>query len=142
MVLDGQTMRLGLNRDLGFSALDRSENLRRSMEMARILNDQGLLCIAAFVAPLASVRAKAAELLGDDRLIVVHCAAPLDSCRESDPSGVYAGAEKGELENVPGLSFEYEEPTDPDLRLPTDELSIEESVTRIITLLQERGILT
>ena len=142
VVLDGQTMRLGLNRDLGFSALDRSENLRRSMEMARILNDQGLLCIAAFVAPLASVRAKAAELLGDDRLIVVHCAASLESCRESDPSGVYAGADRGELENVPGLSFEYEEPTDPDLRLPTDELPIEESVTRIITLLQERGILT
>ncbi|MCH2161196.1 MAG: sulfate adenylyltransferase subunit CysN [Phycisphaerales bacterium] len=142
MVLDGQTMRLGLNRDLGFTALDRSENLRRSMEMAKIINDQGILCIAAFVAPQASVRAKAGELLGEDRFLVVHCAATLESCRESDPSGIYAEADKSGLKNIPGISFTYEEPENPDLRLASNEMSIEDCVSQIITMLQDRGILT
>ena len=141
MILDGQTMRLGLNRDLGFSVLDRSENLRRSMEMAKIANDQGYLCLAAFVAPQASVREKAAELVGEDRFIVVHCAASLESCQSSDPSGLYAEAKDGNLENIPGISFDYEEPENPALRIDTEKTSIDESVAQIIAMLKDRGFL-
>ncbi len=139
--LDGATMRRGLNRDLGFSAADRSENLRRSMETAKIVNDDGLICIAAFVAPRESTRANAAELIGEDRFLVVHCAAPLEHCRGKDPTGLYAEAEARGLTDLPGIDFEYEIPRNPDLVLPTHELAMEESINRILELLQSRDIL-
>lgn len=142
VVLDGQTMRLGLNRDLGFSALDRSENLRRSMEMAKILNTQGIICIAAFVAPQAIVRQQAADLIGRDRFLVVHCAAPLEYCQKSDASGIYAAASQGELDDVPGVSFTYEAPEDADLTLRSDTMPLEECVEAILSLLRERSIVT
>ena len=112
------------------------------MEMAKILNDQGYLCLAAFVAPKASVREKAAELVGEDRFIVIHCAASLDSCQASDPSGLYAEAKDGNLDNIPGISFPYEEPENPALRIDTDKVSTEESVAQIIAMLKDRGLLT
>ena len=139
--LDGSTMRRGLNRDLGFTAADRSENLRRSMETAKLVNDDGLICIAAFVAPLAATRDKAAELVGGDRFLVVHCAAPLEHCRRNDSTGLYAEAEAKGLENIPGVDFEYEPPESPDLTLPTHEIDAEESVNRILDLLRSRGFL-
>lgn len=142
VVLDGQTMRLGLNRDLGFSALDRSENLRRSMEMAKILNSQGIICIAAFVAPQASVRDQAADLIGRENFLVIHCSAPLEYCRETDPSGIYAAAARGELEDVPGVSFNYESPEDADLTLQSDLMPIEECVSSVLSLLRERKLIT
>ena len=139
--LDGQTMRLGLNRDLGFSAIDRSENLRRSMEMAKLINDQGLICLAAFVAPQATIRQKAAELIGPERFIVVYCAATIDECQQNDTSGIYAEAVSGNLEDVPGVSFEYEHPTDADLVLQSGSLSTEECVEEVLKLLKARSIL-
>jgi bifunctional enzyme CysN/CysC len=142
IVLDGQTMRLGLNRDLGFSALDRSENLRRSMEMAKVINAQGLLCIAAFVAPISAMRAQAATLIGREQFLEIYCARSIDSCREQDTSGVYAAAERGELEDVPGISFEYEAPAAPDLALDAGTMDVDECVERIIGLLHNRSILT
>ena len=139
--LDGSTMRRGLNRDLGFSAADRSENLRRSMETAKLVNDEGLLCIAAFVAPREATREKAAELVGQDRFLVVHCAAPLEHSRSLDRTGLYAEAESKSLTGIPGLDFEYEAPDSPDLVLPTHEIEAEESVDRILDLLRTRGLL-
>ena len=139
--LDGQTMRLGLNRDLGFSAIDRSENLRRSMEMAKLINDQGLICLAAFVAPQAAIRQKAAELIGAERFIVIHCAATIDECKQSDSNGIYAEAASGNLEDVPGVSFEYENPTEADLVLQSGTLSTEECVEEVLKLLHARSIL-
>ncbi|MCP4833815.1 MAG: sulfate adenylyltransferase subunit CysN [Phycisphaera sp.] len=139
--LDGTTMRRGLNRDLGFTAADRSENLRRSMETAKLVNDEGLLCIAAFVAPLAATRKKAAELVGDDRFFVVHCSAPLDHCRTNDSTGLYAEAEAKGLKDIPGVDLEYEPPVSPDVLLPTHDLEPEESVNRILDLLRSKGIL-
>ena len=139
--LDGSTMRRGLNRDLGFSAADRSENLRRSMETAKLVNDEGLLCIAAFVAPLAATREKAAELVGDGRFLVVHCAAPLEHCRKNDSTGLYAEAEAKGLQNIPGVDFDYEPPESADLTLPTHQIDPEESVNRILDLLRSKGFL-
>ena len=141
-VLDGQNMRQGISRDLGFTAEDRSENLRRSAEVARLINDAGLICVAAFVAPSQQVRLKAAEVVGVERFLVVHLAAPVEVCRQRDSNGQYARADAGDIANFPGVSSLYEEPVDPDLVLPTHELSVSQCVDTIVQLLDERGIIS
>ena len=140
-VLDGQNMRLGISRDLGFSAADRSENLRRSAEVARLFNDAGLICLASFVAPEEAVRQKVADRLGSERFLVVHLAAPLEVCRDRDTQGHYALADAGEITNFPGVSAPYEPPAKPDLTLATHEKSLSECVDAVLTLLESRGIL-
>jgi len=139
VVLDGQNMRLGISKDLGFSAAERSENLRRSVEIAKLFNDAGLICIGAFVAPDEEVRRKAAERVGSDRFIVVHLSAPLEVCRERDSDGHYALADRGELANFPGVSAPYEPPANPDLVLPTHEWPVAKCVEALIALLGSRG---
>jgi bifunctional enzyme CysN/CysC len=141
-VLDGQNMRLGISKDLGFSAAERSENLRRTAEVAKLVNDAGLICIAAFVAPDETVRQKAAEVIGRDRFLVVHLSAPIDVCRQRDTEGHYKAADENQLPDVPGVSAPYDPPTNPDLTLPTHEISVEESVRRIMQLLEERGLIS
>jgi len=140
-VLDGQNMRLGISRDLGFSAGERSENLRRSIEVARLFNDAGLICIAAFVAPDEAVRRKAAERVGADRFLVVHLAAPVEVCRTRDADGHYPRADAGELANFPGVSAAYEPPATPDLVLPTHEWPVGRCVDELVKLLEVRGVL-
>ena len=140
-VLYGQNMRHGLSRDLGFTADDRSENLRRSAEVAKILNDAGLICVCAFVAPHAAVRQKAKEVISPDRFVEVYLSAPVDVCRRRDPTGTYKLAERGEIASFPGVSAAFEEPTNTDLVLPTHEISVEEGVERVIALLKGRGFI-
>jgi bifunctional enzyme CysN/CysC len=139
-VLDGQNMRRGITRDLGFTADDRSENLRRSAEVAKLMNDAGLMCVAAFLAPREEVRQKAAEVVGRDHFLVVHLNAPIDVCRDRDQEGLYGAADKGEIANFPGVSAPYEEPTQADLVLGTHELDVDECIDRIMGLLEERGM--
>jgi len=139
VVLDGQRMRMGLNRDLGFSAAERSENLRRSMEVAKVLNDSGLLVLAAFVAPEDRTRARARELVGDGRFLHVHLTAPLGHCQATDRSGIYREASEGRASDVPGLTYGYEEPTGADLALPSHELTAEACADRILAELARRG---
>ena len=140
-VLDGQNMRLGISRDLGFSAGERSENLRRSVEIARLFNDAGLICIAAFVAPDEAVRRKAAERVGAERFLVVHLAAPVEVCRRRDTDGHYPRADAGELANFPGVSAAYEPPVKPDLVLPTHEWPVGRCVDELVKLLESRGVI-
>jgi bifunctional enzyme CysN/CysC len=140
-VLDGQSMRLGISRDLGFSAGERSENLRRSVEVARLFNEAGLLCIAAFVAPDEEVRQKAADRVGRDRFLVVHLSAPIEVCRTRDTDGHYPLADAGELANFPGVSAPYEPPLTPDLVLPTHEWPVAKCVDALVRLLEERQVL-
>jgi bifunctional enzyme CysN/CysC len=139
-VLDGRNMRQGISRDLGFSVSDRSENLRRSAEAAKLLNDAGLICVAAFLAPEESVRQKAAEVVGRERFLVVHLDAPLEVCRQRDTSGMYTKADSGEIANVPGVSTAYEPPKKPDLVLDTSKTPVDECVAQIVKLLAARGI--
>ncbi|MEI8227495.1 MAG: sulfate adenylyltransferase subunit CysN [Planctomycetota bacterium] len=141
VVLDGQNMRLGISKDLGFTTAERSENLRRSVEVARLFNDAGILCIGAFVAPDEDVRQKAADRVGRDRFLVVHLAAPVDVCRQRDTDGHYKLADAGELANFPGVSAPYEPPAEPDLVLPTHEWPVAKCVDALVTLLESRGIL-
>lgn len=140
-VLDGQNMRLGISKDLGFSAEERSENLRRSVEIAKVVNYAGLICIAGFVAPSEEVRQRAALELGEGKLLVVYLSAPIEVCRARDQDGHYALADTGEIANFPGVSAPYEPPENPDLVLATHELSVNECVDKLLSLLEERAII-
>lgn len=140
-VLDGQLMRRGISKDLGFSTEDRSENLRRSVEVARLMNDAGLICIGAFLAPSDAVRQRAAEVVGTERFLVVYLSAPVEVCRMRDPDGHYALADSGQIANFPGVSAPYEVPQSPDLVLPTHELDVETCVERVLELLRQKKVL-
>jgi bifunctional enzyme CysN/CysC len=141
-VLNGQNMRQGLNRDLGFTADDRSENLRRSAEVAKLMNDAGLITIAAFVAPHESVREKAKQLIGRDRVLEVYCTAPMEVLRARDQSGAYRLADAGKIAQMPGVTAVFEEPKSPDLVLQTDRIDVNESVNRVVELMKSRGYLS
>jgi bifunctional enzyme CysN/CysC len=140
-VLDGQSMRQGISRDLAFSVDDRSENLRRAAEAAKLLNDAGLIVVAAFLAPEEAVRQKAGDVIGRERFLVVHLDAPLEVCRARDPEGLYAKADEGEIANFPGVSAPYEPPAQPDLVLRTAEAPVDECVSQIIQVLRGRGMI-
>ena len=137
-VLDGQSFRLGISRDLGFSPRERSENIRRAAETARLMNDAGLICLTSFVAPEADVRRRARATIGEPRFLEVFLRAPLDVLRQRDEDGLYAAAERGEA-NLPGVSAAFDEPAAPDLVLATDALDVETCAARIVGLLRERG---
>src|SRR5579862_9442497 len=138
-VLYGQNMRQGLNRDLSFTADDRSENLRRSAEVARLMNDAGVITIAAFVAPHEAVREKVKLVIGRDRVLEVYCTAPMEMLRARDQSGAYRLADEGKIAQMPGVTAAFEEPRAPDLVLRTDQLSVDESVSRIVELMKAWG---
>lgn len=140
-VLHGQELRRGITSDLGFTADDRSENLRRTAEMARIINEAGLICVCALVAPHAAVREKVRRLIGPERFLEIYLSAPLEVCRARDTSGIYRLAERGQVKGVAGMSTQYEPPTAPDLELPTHVLTVDQSVDRIVELLRERQFL-
>ncbi|MDA0255445.1 MAG: sulfate adenylyltransferase subunit CysN [Planctomycetota bacterium] len=140
-VLDGQGMRQGISRDLGFSADQRSENLRRSAEVARLFNDAGIVCLASFVAPDAAVREKVAERVGRERFLVVHLAAPVEVCRQRDTGGAYAKADAGEITDFPGVTAPYEPPAEPDLVIPSHEWPLARSVEAVLGLLEQKGVL-
>jgi bifunctional enzyme CysN/CysC len=137
VVLDGQNMRFGVSRDLGFSAEERSENLRRAAEIAKILNDSGIICIAAFVAPQDEARQRAKQLIGADRFVHIHLAASLDVCRQRDTTGRYLAAERGEIADFPGLTSVYEEPDDPTLTIQTDALTQDQVLGAILPVLRK-----
>lgn len=141
IVLDGEELRRGLSRDLGFSSADRSENLRRGAHLARLLNDNGFLCLASLIAPDASERDKAAELIGRDRFIEVYVQAPLELCQQRDPRGHYKQAEQGEMPRLPGAGTTYEPPTNPHLILNTDRQSIDECVKEVLGLLKAQKLI-
>jgi bifunctional enzyme CysN/CysC len=141
IVLDGEDLRRGLSRDLGYSADDRSENLRRCAHLARLMNENGFICLAALIAPDASMRDKAADLIGRERFLTIHVDAPLELCQSRDPRGHYAKAAEGALPNLPGAGAPYEPPTEPDLILKTSEMTIEKCVEQVVSLLRDRRLL-
>ena len=140
-VLDGQTFRLGMSRDLGFSAADRSENMRRAAEAARVVNDAGLICLAAFVVPQAQVRERAREVVGAERFLEVYLTAPLETLKRRDRRGFFAAAERGELPNFPGVTSPFELPAAPALTLDTNATSLETAAEQVLELLREKGFL-
>ena len=136
--LDGENMRLGVSKDLGFSNRDRSENVRRTAELARLVNDQGLIAIAALVAPSAPVRERARELIGAERFVEVFLDPPLEVCRSRDSAGLYEAADRGEIRQFPGVSAPYDKPADADLVLDTSRLDVDACVRAVTAWLEAR----
>jgi bifunctional enzyme CysN/CysC len=140
-VIDGEQVRKGMNVDLGYSVEDRSENLRRSAHLASLLNDQGLICVAAFVAPSQAVRERVADVVGRGRFAVVHLTASLDTRQLRDTKGYYQAAASGKLPEFANVLANYEPPEQPDLVLDTGKQSISECVEKIVDLLVQKGAL-
>ena len=139
--LDGENMRLGVSRDLGFSSRDRSENVRRAAELARLVNDQGLIAIAALVAPDAAVRARAQSLIGAERFVEVFLDPPTEVCRSRDRAGLYEAADRGDIRYFPGVSAPYDKPDDADLVLDTSRLDVDACVRAVTAWLEARGFI-
>ncbi len=134
-ILDGDNIRSGINRNLGFSAEDRSENIRRIAEVGRLFVDTGIVTLAAFISPTLEYRQMAAEIIGRDDFYEVYVSTPLAVCEQRDVKGLYARARRGEIADFTGISAPFEEPEHPALTLDTSVLSLEESVNAVLELI-------
>jgi bifunctional enzyme CysN/CysC len=140
-LLDGDNVRHGLNKDLGFTDTDRVENIRRVAEVAKLMVDAGLIVLTAFISPFQAERRMARSLVERHEFIEIHIDVPLAVAEQRDVKGLYKKARRGELKNFTGIDSRYEVPEAPELRLDTATLSPEASVDRIVALLRERGCL-
>lgn len=139
--LDGDNVRHGLNKNLGFSAEDRSENIRRIGEVAKLMIDAGLFTLTAFISPYKEDREQVRELVEDGDFIEVYVKASLDACEERDPKGLYKKARAGEIKGFTGIDAPYEQPENPEITLDTNTLSVQESAKVIIQYLETNGYL-
>jgi len=137
-VLDGDNIRHGLNKNLGFSPEDRTENIRRISEVAKLFTDAGIITIAAFVSPYREDRDGVRKLL-DDEFIEVYVKCSLDVCEERDTKGLYKKARAGEVKDFTGISSPYEEPLNPELTIDSSMLTVEESTRAVLNYLEEKG---
>ena len=140
-VLDGDNVRHGLCKDLGFSDADREENIRRIGEVAKLFLDAGVVVLTAFVSPFQADRQRARDLVEPGDFIEIHCAADLAVCEERDTKGLYAKARAGEIKDFTGISSPYEAPESPELRVDTGGQSLEQSVEQVLTYLQAKGVI-
>ncbi|MGB0513406.1 MAG: sulfate adenylyltransferase subunit CysN [Wenzhouxiangellaceae bacterium] len=140
-LLDGDNVRHGLNRDLGFSDEDRVENIRRIGEVAKLMADSGLVVLTAFISPFRADRAMVRELMEDGEFIEIHVHAPLDVCESRDPKGLYAKARAGVIRNFTGIDSPYEPPESPEIIVDTSRLSVDECTEELLGYLKQRGIL-
>lgn len=136
MLLDGDNVRMGLNRNLGFTEADRVENIRRIAEVAKLMNDAGLIVLTAFISPYKRDRENAREIIGED-FFEVYVSTPLEECERRDVKGLYKKARNGEIPNFTGITSPYEAPELPDLVINTQEVPLEEAVSMIISKLEK-----
>lgn len=135
LVLDGDVVRGGLNRDLGFSPEDRRENIRRCAEVARLANDAGFWVVAAFISPLEEHRALARQVVGVSRFVEVYLSTPLEVCAARDAKGLYARAQAGAIKGFTGVSAAYEAPTCADIAIDTTHLSPQQASRAVLGVL-------
>lgn len=140
-VFDGDNVRHGLCSDLGFSAEDRVENIRRVGEMGKLFLEAGVIALTAFISPFRSDREKVRSLVPHGEFFEIYCHCPLEVCEKRDVKGLYKRARAGEIKNFTGISSPYEAPEDPELVVDTGSLSLDESVSKVIGMLQERGVI-
>jgi len=140
-VLDGDNIRTGLNKDLGFSEEDRKENIRRIGEVAKLFVDAGLIVLTAFISPYRRDRDFVRNLVEEGEFIEVYVKCPLEVCEQRDVKGLYKKARQGIIKNFTGINDPYEEPLSPEITVETDKESVEESVDKIIGYLIKRGII-
>ncbi|MDG3066664.1 adenylyl-sulfate kinase, partial [Thauera mechernichensis] len=140
-LLDGDNVRHGLNKDLGFTDADRVENIRRVAEVAKLMVDAGLIVLTAFISPFKSERRMARSLMGDDEFIEIFVDTPLEVAEQRDVKGLYKKARRGELKNFTGIDSPYEAPENPELRLTTPQLSLDAAADAVIATLRLRGVI-
>ena len=134
-ILDGDNIRAGINNNLGFSAEDRMENIRRIAEIGKLFVQTGVVTLACFVSPTNDVRELARAIVGKDDFKEVFISTPIEVCEQRDVKGLYARARRGEVKNFTGISAPFEAPEHPALSLNTSELTLEESVRRVVDLI-------
>jgi bifunctional enzyme CysN/CysC len=139
-LLDGDNVRHGLNKDLGFTEEDRVENIRRVAEVAKLMVDAGLIVLVSFISPFRAERRMARDLMGDGEFVEVFVDTPLAEAERRDVKGLYAKARAGELQNFTGISSPYEEPEHPEIRIDTTKVSAEDAAERIFAWLEEGGL--
>ena len=140
-VLDGDNIRHGLNKNLGFSPEDREENIRRIGEVAKLFNDAGVIAMTAFISPYRTDRDNARDLLDAGRFVEVFVDCPLEVCEARDTKGLYQKARAGEIKEFTGISAPYEVPVQPELTVNTSELTLEECTERVIARLENIGLI-
>lgn len=138
-LLDGDNVRHGLNKDLGFSEIDRIENIRRIGEVSKLFVDSGLIVLTAFISPFKSDRQIAKSLVEYDEFIEVFIDSPLDVCEKRDPKGLYKKAREGAIKNFTGISSPYEAPEEPQIHIKTNEYSVSECTDIILNYLTKYG---
>lgn len=140
-VLDGDNIRHGLNKDLGFSPEDRKENIRRISEVANLFADAGLITMTAFISPYIVDRNFCRELVGEGRFIEIYTKASLDTCEKRDPKGMYKKARAGIIKDFTGINAPYEAPINPELVIDTDKKNVEESADLVLKKLEKLGFI-
>ncbi|MDD6669457.1 MAG: adenylyl-sulfate kinase [Bacteroidales bacterium] len=141
-ILDGDNIRSGINNNLGFTADDRRENIRRIAEVGKLFVDTGIITLAAFISPDNEMRRMASDIIGADSFLEVYVSTPLEECERRDVKGLYAKARRGEIKNFTGISAPFEAPTSPALDLDTSQLSLQESVERLLDLIIPKVLLS
>ena len=140
-LLDGDNIRIGLNKDLGFSDEDRKENIRRISEVSRLMLDAGLIVITAFISPFEEERELAKSLVKEETYFLVHVDCSVEKCEERDVKGLYKKARAGEIKNFTGIDDPYEAPLNAEVILNSHEMSLQEEVDTLLNVLRERGII-
>ena len=140
-LLDGDNVRHGLNKDLGFSDADRVENIRRIGELSKLFADAGLIVLSAFISPFRSDRRLVRDLMADGEFVEIYMNTPLEVCEQRDPKGLYQKARKGEIKNFTGIDSEYEVPEHPEVILNTAECTVEECAALVIDYLRTHRII-
>lgn len=136
--LDGDNIRQGINKDLGFSSEHRTENIRRIAEIANLFVDAGIVTLASFISPYQKDREDVKKIVGSDKTIEIYVSTSLEECERRDVKGLYQKARKGEITNMTGISAPYEKPLNADLEIDTESESVEESVQKILQLIEMR----
>ena len=136
MLLDGDNIRMGLNRDLGFSDEDRTENIRRIAEVAKLMNDAGLIVLTSFISPFQKDRELARSIIGED-FVEIYVSTPLEECEKRDVKGLYKKARNGEIPVFTGISSPYEAPEQPEIQIDTTNMTVEQAVTKLLQYLEE-----
>jgi adenylyl-sulfate kinase len=140
-LLDGDNVRHGLNKDLGFSDSERVENIRRIGEMSKLFADAGLIVLSAFISPFRADRQMVRDLVEDSEFIEIHMSTPLSVCEQRDPKGLYKRARQGEIKNFTGIDSSYEAPESPEITLNTAECDIDACADKVIAYLKKNHII-
>lgn len=139
-ILDGDNIRYGINKNLGFSEEDRYENVRRIAEIAKLFVDTGIVTIAAFISPTEKIRAVAQQIVGVDDFKEVYISTPIEECEKRDIKGLYSKARRGDIKNFTGISSPYEPPKNPALTIDTTQMSVEEAVGSVLRIVESRNL--